>query len=351
MNRNYFRWILIAAGVSLILIFISMWSNNQTGKEAAQFTPHPIPFKSYISAVGVIEASSNNIFIGTSVNRIVDKVYVTADSKIKKGEPLFKLEDQDLQADLNTREIAYKIALAKLEKLQALPRADDLASAEANLRKSEIDLNEAKSQFERVQGLQDTRALSQQEISKRRFNYQQAEAQFDQAKANLNKIQEGTWKPDLEIAKLEVLQAKANIERIQADIERTVIRSPIDGIVLQLKIHEGELPSNVSAKGPLMVVGDTEEMYLKVSVNQFEAPYFHSESPAVAFLRGNSKIEFPIKFVSLEPYLVNKQNFTNEITDKVDTRVLQVIYHITKEDQNIFVGQQMDVYIKAEFPK
>ncbi len=344
----------MAAAVSLLLIFVSMWTNSQPSKESSQKRLNPIPhvpFNSYISAVGVIEASSDNISIGTSVNRIVDQVFVTAGSKIKKGEPLFQLEDQDLQAELHAREVAYKISLAKLEKLKALPRQDDLASAEANLKKAEIELNEAKSQFEMVQGLQDTRALSQQEINRRRFNYEQSQAQWDQAKANMNKIKEGTWQPDLEIAQLETIQAKANMEKIQADLERTVIRSPIDGIVLQLKNHEGELPSNVSANGPLMVVGNTSEMYLKVSINQFEAPYFRKDAPAIAYLRGNSRVEFPIKFISLEPYLVNKQNFTNEITDKVDTRVLQVIYHLMKDDQNIFVGQQMDVFIEAEFPK
>jgi HlyD family secretion protein len=354
MNRLYFKWILIATAVSLLLILYSMFSNSQITNDKSQihYNPHPnLPFQSYISAVGVIEASSNNISIGTSVNRIVDKVFVTAGSKIRKGEPLFQLEDQDLQADLLSRDIAYKIALAKLEKLEALPRQEDLSSAEANMKKAEIEFNEAKSQYKRVQGLQDSRALSQQEINRRKYSYEQAEARFDQAKANLNKVEEGTWKPDIEIAQLEALQAKANIERIKADIERTVIRSPINGIVLQIKIHEGELPSNVNAKGPLMVVGDTDEMYLKVSINQFEAPYFRKESPAVAYLRGNTQLEFPIQFVSLEPFLVNKQNFTNDITDKVDTRVLQVIYKMMKEDQNLFVGQQMDVFIKAEFPK
>lgn len=354
MSRRYFFWIVLAALACLMLIIYSMWETNQQPKEPSRekLIPHPYaPFKSYLSAVGVVEASSANISIGTSVNRIIDKVLVTAGSKVKKGDPLFQLEDQDLKADLYAREVAYKISLAKWEKLKALPRPEDVASAEAALKKAEIELNEAKSQFEMVQGLQDTRALSMQEINRRRFNFEQAEAQWEQAQANLNKVREGTWQPDLEIAQLETDQAKANIERIQADLQRTIIRSPIDGVVLQIKVHDGELPSAVSAKGPLMIVGDTDEMYLKVSINQFEAPYFNAQAKAIAYLRGNAKVEFPLQFVRLEPYLVNKQNFTNEITDKVDTRVLQVIYHITRVDQNIFVGQQMDVFIEAEFPK
>jgi HlyD family secretion protein len=356
MNRRYFLWMVLAALACLVLIIFSMWESGQPVKNPPpqeKLSPYysHIPFKSYISAVGVVEASSDNISIGTSVNRIVNQVLVTAGSKVKKGDPLFQLEDQDLQADLHAREVAYKISQAKLQKLESLPRSEDVASAEAGLQKAQIELNEAQSQYERVQGLQDTRAISQQEINRRHFNAEQAKAQWKQAKANLDKIKEGTWQPDLDIAKLETIQAKANMEQMQTEIQRTIIRSPIDGVVLQVKIHEGELTSAVSAQGPLMIVGDTDELYLKVSVNQFEAPYFRPEAPAIAYLRGNARVEFPLEFIRLEPYLVNKQNFTNEITDKVDTRVLQVLYHITKANQNIFVGQQMDVFIEAEFPK
>lgn len=330
-----------------------MWETTKSSMSLPQeqVIPHPsIPFRSYISGVGIVEASSDNIFIGTPMNRIVDKVLVTVGTEVKKGDVLFKLEDNDLKADLIMRQLSSEIALAKLKKLEALPRSEDILASEAALKNIQVELNQAQNQYEMVQGLQDSRALSQQEINRRHFSYEQAEARWQEAEAKLNKIKAGTWEPDLRIAYLEVQQAQTNVDRIQADIQRTIIRSPIDGKVLQVKIHEGEFPTALSFKGPLMIVGNTEEVYLKVSINQFDASYFHSDAPAVAFLRGNTRVEFPLEFVRLEPYLVNKDNLTNDITEKVDTRVLQVIYHMAKTNQNIFVGQQMDVFIKAEFP-
>lgn len=354
MNRNYFFWLVLIVFLCIFLTFFSIWETAKPSHPVPppeQFSFHAIaPFHSYISGVGIVEASSDNISISTPVNRIVNKVYVAVGKEVHKGDILFTLEDNDLQADLAIRQFAYEISLAQLQKLEELPRQEDLMAARASFKNAQIALNESKHQYEMVQGLQDSRALSMQEINRRRFNYEQAEARWEEAQANLNKIKAGTWQPDLAIARLESAQSKANVDRIQAEIERTMIRSPIDGKVLQVKIHEGEFPTVVSLTGPLMIVGNTDEMYLKVSINQFDAPYFRSTAPAVAFLRGNARIEFPLEFVRLEPYLVNKQNLTNEITEKVDTRVLQVIYHIKKRDQNIFVGQQMDVFIEAEFP-
>ncbi len=351
MSRHYFFWIVLIALLGLFLTFYSMWQTIKPPPPPQiqqNHSPALAPFKSYISGVGIVEASSSNISIGTPINRIVDQVPVTVGQEVKKGEILFQMENPDLQADLITRRVAYEISLANLRKLEALPRPEDVAAAEATVRSAQVDLNQAKNQYDRIQGLQDSRALSQQEINRRQYAYEQALAKFQQAEASLNKIKAGTWKPDLHIAELKTEQAKAGVERIEAEIQRTIVRSPIDGKILQIKIHQGEFPANI--QGPLMIIGDTDEMFLKVSINQFDAPYFRSDAPAVAFLRGSSRIEFPLEFVRLEPYLVSKQNFTNEVTEKIDTRVLQVIYRIKNRTENIFVGQQMDVFIEAEFP-
>jgi len=348
MNRHYFLWVIAMTLFCVSLIFYSMWQTAKpptAGPEVV--TPHPsTPFKSHISGVGIVEASSNNISIGAPVNRIVKKVSVHVAEEVKKGDILFSLEDQDLQADLATRYVEFEIAKAKLLRMEEMPRSEDLYAAEAAFRIAQVGLDEAESQYELVQALQDSRALSQQEINRRRFNFEQAQARSQEAQAHLNKIKAGTWKPDLAIAALEVQQAKTGVDRVKADIERTIIRSPIDGKVLQIKIHDGESPV---AMNDLMIVGNTNEIYLEVSINQFDAPHFHSEAPAVAFLRGNPHMEFHLEFIRLVPYLVNKQNFTNDITDRTDTRVLQVIYRIDNKSHHIFVGQQMDVFIETEF--
>lgn len=356
MHRTYFFIITCLAALCAFLAFYSIRKDAQIASIQENLsihepeTLHPVsPFKSYISATGVVEASSENIFIGTPLNRIVDKVFVTVGQPIQKNDPLIQFENRDLEATLQAQQTAYQIAEAKLKKLEALPRKEDLLSAESSLQSVQVELSQAKHQYEMTQGLRDPRALSQEEINRRRFNYEQAEAKSQQAKANLEKVKAGTWQPDKEIAYLQTLQAKANVERAKVDLERTLIRSPIEGKVLQIKIHPGELPSNDPSRLPMMVIGNTDEKHLEVSINQFNAPYFRPDAPAVAFLQGNSNVEFHLEFLKLEPYLVNKQTITNNISEKVDTRVLRVTYRFKENDRNIFVGQAMDVFIEADY--
>lgn len=349
MHRKYFIILIILALAAAFFTFASMRETPEIEQQLLQkeaVKPSYIPFKSYISATGIVEPSSENIFIGTPINRVVEGIFVTGGAKVKKGDILFRLEMRDLEANLLTQQLAYQNAVAKLEKLEALPRKEDLISAEAVLKSAGIELGEAKGQYERVQGLQDSRALSLEEIDRRHYNYLLAEAKMNQAEASLEKIRAGAWKPDLEIARTEIQQAKAQLQRIKTEMERNVIRSPINGTVLQVKIHEGEFPPYDASKTPPMIIGNIDKLHLRVSIDQFEAPYFRNDAPAIAYLQGDRKVKFPLKFVEVEPYLVSKQNLTNDITEKVDTRVLQVIYSIEKTDQQVFVGQLMDVFIE-----
>jgi HlyD family secretion protein len=350
MNKNYFVMIAGIALLCLLLIFVSLWQEIDKPVTKEPILPPNIgPYNSQISGIGIVEPSSNNIFIGTPLNRLVEHVFVKVGENVEKGEALFSLENRDLRANLNVQKAAYESAIAKLERLKQLPQPQDLVVAEMNLNSAKIALESARSQNEMVTKLPDLRAISQEERNRRLFAFREAEAQLNQAKANFDKVKAGIWKPDLEIAQQEVAQAKASVDLVNTEIERTVIRSPIDGTVLQVGIRDGEMAS--MDKTPLMVIGNIDEMYLRVSINQLDIPKFHLDAPAVAFPQGSSKTKYYLVFVRLEPFLTRKSNLTNDIYEKVDTRVLQIVYRIKNEDNQLFVGQQMDVFIETDRPQ
>ena len=72
-----------------------------------------------------------------------------------------------------------------------------------------------------------------------------------------------------------------------------------------------------------------------------------ANTPAVAFVRGDTKQRFALEFVRFEPYVVPKKSLTGDSTERVDTRVLQALYRISDPGAAVYVGQQMDVYIQT----
>lgn len=350
MNRGYFKWIIMLTLACAMIVAAFLWTKKDVDApdSSSQGMPQRYsPFPLYISAVGIVEASSGNIYIGSPVNRVVDKVEVKVGQKVKEGDILFRLESHDLEADLAARLIDFQDAQANLKKLEALPREEDVAVAMAQLNSAQAGLEQAKSQYQRVEGLQNSGAMSQEEISRRKYALEEAQAKVQQAQADLEKTKAGAWLPDVEIARLKVMQSKAQMQRVEADIARTVIRAPTAATVLQIKIHDGEFPPSDSSRAPAMILGNTDPLHLRVSINQFDASYYNPEAQAVAFLQGNAHIEFPLKFVNIEPFFVAKQNINNDIAEKIDTRVLQAIYCFEEGESRVYVGQQMDVFIQT----
>jgi hypothetical protein len=120
---------------------------------------------------------------------------------------------------------------------------------------------------------------------------------------------------------------------------------------LQIKLQEGEIAPLDTSLRPAIIVGNTDKMNLRVSINQFDAPYFNKNAKAIAYVQGDANTSYALKFLRIEPYLVAKKDLTNDVTEKVDTRVLQVIYRFEMRDPPVFVEEQMDVFIEASFPK
>lgn len=348
MKRNYFFIIVLIAVACLFLIFYSLWQDIQSPLTKPIINEPPkSPYKSFISGVGVVEASGGNILISTPVSRLVESVLVKEGEKVKKGDRLLCLENKDLQASLNLQKIAYEKALAEYQKLQEFPRSEDINAAKAQLQRSQIELEQAEYQYEMTLLLPDPRAISEEEKKRRSFNFEQAKANWERSKADFDKIEQGTWKPDLEIANHALQEAQARIQQVKTEMERTCILSPIDGTVLQVNIHPGEFAA-FENQVPLMIIGNIDELNLRVSINQLDIPHFDPNAPAEAYLQDNKHASIPLEFIRNEPYLTAKRYLSNGIVERMDTKVFEILYQIQQQnDIKLFVGEIMDVFIET----
>ena len=133
-------------------------------------------------------------------------------------------------------------------------------------------------------------------------------------------------------AEAQYLQAQANLEAAKTDLERLTVRAPVDGQVMQLKVHLGEFaPTGVLAQ-PLILFGSVEPMNVRVDVDENDAWRVRASADAIGFLRGNRQIKVPLKFVRFEPYVIPKVSLTGQPTERVDTRVMQAIYSFERGD-------------------
>jgi len=309
--------------------------------------PPRSPYAAFVAGSGLIEASSQNIAVGAPVGALVTKVLVTVGDAIKAGDPLFQLEDVQQRSELNYRKAALAVARMQLNKLTAGTRPEMIPPARAKAAEADADLLNMKSQLEKWEKLNDPRAVSEDDISRRRFAVQSAEARVAAAKADLQLLESGTWAPDIAVAQSQVAQAAAQAEQSQTEIDRRLVRALIPGKVLQVNIRAGEFAQAGPLATPLMLIGTVSPLHVRTDIDEHEAWRVKAGADATAFVKGNKDITFPLTFVRFEPYVLPKRSLTGDSQERVDTRVLQVVYAFEPKDLPVFVGQQVDVYIDS----
>jgi multidrug resistance efflux pump len=325
MTTKYILPVLAVSGVLFAVMFVRA-GNKPVPPAEPVAEPAMAPYDAYVAGAGLVEASTENIAISTPVPGLVTQVLAKVGAQVKQGDPLFKLDDRDLQAELIVRQSALSTAKAKLEKLKSLPRPEDVPPAEAKVAEARASLNDAKELRAMWNGVEDSGVVSAEELQRRDAAVAVAQAKYDQAQSELKLLNAGSWKPDIEIAAAEVAAADAQVKATQTNIARLTVTAPVDGEVLQVKVRPGEYAQAGPLATPLMLLGDVSKVHVRVDIDENDAWRVAAAAPAVATVRGNRDLKTNLKFVRIEPYVVPKRSLTGESTERVDTRVLQVLY-------------------------
>lgn len=338
----------IFALLGVVVAIITVVKGNRPAPASQPVAdPARAPFASYIAGAGIVEASTENIQVGTIVSGVVTEVDAKVHDQVKKGDPLFKIDDRDQQAELTVRQAALASAQSKLEKVLQSPRPEDVPVYEAKLHAAEAALADAQAQWKLYEDIGDERAVSRDEMNKRRFAVQLQDANVRQAKADLDELKAGAWKPDIDIARADVVSAEAQVKSTQTELERRTVRALVDGEILQVNVRPGEFAFAGTMASPLMMLGNTRTLHVRVDIDENDVWRFRTDGPAVAYVRGNPEFSTPVEFVRTEPYVIPKKSLTGDSTERVDTRVLQVLYSFHNGALPVFVGQQLDVFVEA----
>lgn len=347
--KGYMLWLLpISAGLMLLVAtrHVSTQQQPLTRLEPSR-TPACTPFLHTIAATGILEPASQNVAVGSALPGVVLEVHVPVDRvgvRVKAGDPLFHVDDRHLQAQRALAKTRAASARAQLTKLEQMPRPEDVPPSEAKVQAAKANADRTRDEYERTRALWSRHAISDEEAVGKRLLYEEAAQQWHRAQREHALLLAGAWKPDLDVARAAVAQAEAEVAQISTEIDRAVVRAPIDGQVLQVNVRVGERVGDDSQQG-LMVLGRVPPLHVRADVDEHDISEFRPDGTAVLQLRGKNARHYPLRFVRVEPYVVSKRSLTGDNTERVDTRVLQVIYALDDIDSAVFVGQQVDVFI------
>jgi hypothetical protein len=116
---------------------------------------------------------------------------------------------------------------------------------------------------------------------------------------------------------------------------------------VNLRVYEYALAGAPTAENAPIVMGKIEPLHVRADIDEFDAQRFKPGMKAVAIPKGATDTRIPLEFVRVDPFVIPKRSLTNAQHELVDTRVLEIIYKVMDSAVNLYVGQQVDVFIDS----
>jgi multidrug resistance efflux pump len=273
--------------------------------------PTAAPFAQSIGARGIVESVDENVRIAPAIAALVADVKVKVGDKVKAGDVLFHQDARDADAIVAAQEA-------------------QIATLQAQIEEAQITMADKKDQWDRVEKLGETKVSSIDERQRARFAAQSAVAALGRVKTELR-------------------AAEAQLARTKVQLDLLTVKAPRDGTILQVNLRAGEYAA-INSGEPAILLGRLDEFQLRADVDEDNAGLVHEGCQALAYIKGQRDQPIPLRFQRIEPYIVPKRSLTGESSERVDTRVLQIIFRFDQPAMPIYVGQQMDVFVDAGTP-
>lgn len=296
---------------SIIFLMTSQPDKSLTDpKETPARTPQSQRQTGSIVGTGVTEPSNEVVDIAAHVPGVIAKVFVTPGDQVSAGQALLEIDSRNARA-----------AVA-----EALAQAD---TARQGIAAAQTSLRVAQNQYALYQNVDDSRAVSQQEVITRRDVVANARAQ-------------------LGVAQAQARQAEAQVAQARVELDRHVVRAPSAMEVLQIDTRAGEYAGTQGSASVLMKLGATKPLHVRLDIDENQIEKIAIGQPAMISARGDAKRQVKAVFVRAEPLIIPKRSLTNSATERVDVRVLQLIFALPDDGGRFFVGQQVDGFVPAK---
>ena len=277
-----------------------------------------------IAAPGRVEAASENIQVGAGITGILNQVLVHQGDNVTRGEVLAKIDDSEYVANLGKAEADLQLANAELTRVinGALPAEREAALA--LVREADAVEKNASGELDRERQLRTHGINSQQAFDRAQRDYSVATQEHAAQAQRYALLNDPTRQEDVDVAKAKVAAARAVRDQAQAMLDKTVIKSPIDGTVLRLDHHIGELIT-VYAPQPIMTIGDLSKLNVRAEVDEADISKLDQNASAYVTADAYGAERFPAHIARVGQLLGSKNIQVDPLKERTDGKVLEVL--------------------------
>lgn len=277
----------------------------------------------YVAAEGKVEAMPGfDVDVGTSeLNGRIARILVKEGEEVRKGQTVAVLENEDLQAQVTQGEKELTVARARLIELESGARKEEILQADARLKGATARLDEARNQYQRNLDLRHKQLISQASVDAAEAAFKAAQAEVDEAAQHKKLLQNGPKAETVQLYRDQVKLAEAALDYNRKRLDKTIIRSPIDGTVIERYLDEGE---GVTPEIPILAIADLKRLWVNVEVDETDIGRVHLGDTAQVSSNGYPGQQFTGTVSEIADYAGARKIRPSKPTINLGLKVVQV---------------------------
>ena len=324
------------------------------------YNPAVSPYSSAIYSEGIVESAqtsgeNNNIY--PEVAGTVKEILVSEGQQVKAGQPLLLIDDSIQRATAEQLGSQAEAAAALLGELKAQPRKENLDVIDAQVAAAEAALKTAHDTLQKDQAAYeiDPRSVSKDALDSALNAAAVAKANLIVATKQDDLTKAGAWIYDIRSQERQQHALEKAYAASRALLAKYTLRASRDGVALSINTivgnyvsPQGSYDAYTQGADPVITLGSSpSSLHVRCYVDEILVPRLPlgSKMKAQMSIRG-SDVKIPLEFVRVQPYVSPKIELSNQRQERVDVRVLPVIFKIEKPTNvNLYPGELVDVYI------
>lgn len=322
-KRSRVKWLAVAAVVAIgaVAAIVPYLLHNraplvQVARVMAAQSPTGEDNAVVLNATGYIIAH-HQIQVASKVNGKVAWIGVDEGIEVKKGEVLVRLEDTEYRAQVEQAKGNLANLQAKLLELEHGSRPQEITQADANLLQAQADLTNSKLSFDRNSALYRDGIISRADFDNAQYNYKNLQSKVNSLKQAYDLVEKGPRQEEIDAMKGQVEQAEGLLAYDEDQENNTVIRSPIDGRVLERAVEQGEFVTNgfvgdKGAKGYVVTLADLKDLEVELDISQTDFSKIHMGSKATVATDAFPDRKYEGQLVEIAP-IANRQKATVQV--------------------------------------
>jgi HlyD family secretion protein len=238
-----------------------------------------------LNATGYVVAA-HKIQVASKVNGRVAQILVEKGDRVRQGQVLVRLEDEEYRAQLQQARGQLMSLQARLAEAVNGSRPEEVAQASANVEQVKADLANARVQLERTKRLVAEGVMSRADLDDAQARYDGLAARVNSLEKSSDLVRLGPRKEQIDSLRYQVEQAKGQVALAETQLDNTVIRAPVTGTILERNVERGEFvttgfASDLGAKGYVVSLADLNDLQVELDINQNDFAKLGPRQPCV----------------------------------------------------------------------